>query len=65
MQKTIIFINLRFAHFYSKELIKQIKREKRVRFVAIVDQQFKDNIPTHIALPDEIYLYPPNRKMVF
>ncbi len=61
--KTIIFINLRFAHFYSKELIKQIKRDKPIRFVAIVDQQFKDNIPAHISpFLDEIYLLPAKAK---
>lgn len=57
MKKTIIFVNLRFAYFYSKELIKQIKRERNIRFVAIVDHQFRDNIPENIApYLDEIYL---------
>lgn len=57
MKKTIIFVNLRFAHFYSKELVRQIKRTKNVRFVAIIDQQFKNNIPEHIApYLDQVYL---------
>ncbi len=57
MKTTIILLNLRFSEFYSIDLFKRVKEEHAVRFVAVLDQQFKERIGNAI-LPflDEIYL---------
>lgn len=53
---TIILLNLRFGDFYSPTLFKLIKEMYPVRLVAILDQQFKDRIGTHIlSYLDKIY----------
>lgn len=56
--KTIIFLNLRFSDFYSKDLLRRVKEREMVRFVAVIDQQFKDKIGAHIEpyLDQIIYL---------
>lgn len=49
--KTIVFLNLRFSNFYSDTLFKTIKEKYHIRLIAIVDQQFTQNIA------DSLYLY--------
>lgn len=44
--KTILFLNLRFADFFSPELLKEI--QNNIRIVVILDQQFEDKIPPHV-----------------
>ncbi|MDR3490825.1 MAG: ATP-grasp domain-containing protein [Gammaproteobacteria bacterium] len=53
---TIILLNLRFSDFYSDELFRRVKEVHQVRFVAVLDQHFKDRIGNHV-LPylDKIY----------
>ncbi|TAK77705.1 MAG: ATP-grasp domain-containing protein [Gammaproteobacteria bacterium] len=63
LNKTIIFLNLRFSDFYSKNLFKRVKEEVNVRFVAVLDQQFENQIGEHIApYLDEIYYIPSQPK---
>ena len=58
MKKTVILINLRFSDFYSPPLFKLVK-DKGVRLVAIIDEQFKGQIGPHI-LPylDQVHVLP-------
>lgn len=59
-KKTIIFLNLRFSDFYSKELFKRIKEKNQYRLIAIIDQQFKDKIGAHIATYLDKIIYLPS-----
>lgn len=57
MNETIILLNLRFSDFYSIELFKRMKKKHAVKFVAVLDQHFKENIGDHIMpFLDEIHV---------
>lgn len=57
MTKTIILLNLRFSDFYSIELFKRVKQQHNVKFVAVLDQHFKEHVGEHIhPYLDEIHI---------
>lgn len=47
-EKTILFLNLRFADFYSRDLFEQVKSGGKIRLVAVLDQHFRDRVPAHL-----------------
>lgn len=65
-RKTLLFLNLRFAEFYTKHLFKAVKDNFPVRMAAVVDQQFSHRVNQHMApFLDHIYQLPSDPKLGF